>query len=83
MIEYVFFFCFSFISFYLDARQLFFLSSLLLRQLHKFLSHTYTSILRTFTLRRYIFFLFLGKKSQSGFEHMRLPMYRINHVSLV
>lgn len=78
MIEYVFFFSFSFISFYLDARQLFFLSSLLLRQLHKFLSHTYTSILRTFTLRRYIFFLFflfLGKKSQSGFEHMRLPMY--------
>lgn len=53
-----FFFSFSFISFYLDARQLFFLSSLLLRQLHKFLSHTYTSILRTFTLRRYIFFLF-------------------------
>lgn len=45
--------------------------------------HTHVYIDIAYIHSSTVYFLFFGKKSQSSFEHIRLPMYRINRVSLV
>lgn len=86
MIEYVTcFFFFAFFHFVLfGCASTFFLKQFVVTSTTQIsITHLYIDIAYSLFDGIFRYFLFLGKKSQSGFEHMRLPMYRINHVSLV